>query len=191
MPVPVFQVKITLKGSDPPIWRRLFVSSDTKLSRFHDIIQVVMGWTDSHLHLFKIGDVRFSYPYEPGHLEELTAVDSRYVRLCHLVPLMKLWRGDFHFVFDYEYDFGDGWNHEVVFENVLHQADPTQAIPVCLEGARCCPPEDVGGLGGYQHFLEALGDPEHPEHELFWNGAAASSTRMRSTWTRSTRRCAV
>lgn len=168
---PVYQVKITLKDVDPPIWRRLLVPLETKLSRFHDIIQAAMGWQDSHLHVFKVGVVNFSYPYEPGHLEELTAVDSRYVKLIHVVPHARPFQREFHFAFEYEYDFGDSWMHEIVFEDVL-PPDPEHKAPVCIGGERACPPDDVGGVWGYQNFLEAINDPKHPEYEEYrqWSG---------------------
>lgn len=132
----LYQVKITLKDIDPPIWRRLLVSSETKLSKFHDIIQASMGWTDSHLHRFKIGVVCFSYPYEPGDLEEMTAIDSRFVKLIHIVPPIRPFQGTFHFAFDYEYDFGDSWEHEVLFEDVL-PPDPKLLTWLAAEGASC------------------------------------------------------
>lgn len=169
--MPIYQVKITLKDVEPAIWRRFLVSSDITLVKFHRIIQNVMGWTNSHLHLFKVGVVRFIEPYEPGMLAEMTAIDSRKVKLIHIVPHVRPFRGEFHFEFEYEYDFGDGWKHEIIFEDVL-PPEPTQKTPICLDGARACPPEDVGGVWGYQNFIEAINDPEHPEHDEYheWSG---------------------
>lgn len=168
---PVFQIKITLRDSQPPIWRRVLVSSETKLSQLHDIIQTAMGWKNSHLHKFTIGVVTFSAYYEPGNLEELVAVDERYVKLLQLVAPFRPFHGDFHFAFEYEYDFGDGWMHDVVFEDVL-DPDPTRKVPLCVGGERACPPEDVGGIYGYETFVEAIKNPDHPEHETYteWMG---------------------
>jgi len=168
---PVFQIKITLRDSQPAIWRRVLVSSETKLSQLHDVIQKVMGWKDSHLHKFTIGIVTFSARYEPGNLEELVAIDERYVKLLQLVAPFRPFMRDFHFACEYEYDFGDGWSHDLVFEDVLDD-DPNRKVPVCIAGERACPPEDVGGVYGYESFLEAFKNPDHPEHadQIEWIG---------------------
>jgi hypothetical protein len=160
---PIYQIKITLKGSKPPIWRRLLVSSETRLSQFHHVIQAAMGWHDSHLHMFVANDKRYSIPYDADHLAELDARDSRRVKLADVVAQDEM--------FIYEYDFGDGWEHVIVVEEVL-PPDPKQKLPVCLTGKRACPPEDVGGIWGYEDFLEAIRDPKHEEHEeyLEWIG---------------------
>jgi Plasmid pRiA4b ORF-3-like protein len=170
---PAFQIKVTLKDIDPPIWRRILVSCETTLSQLHDIIQAAMGWQNSHVHLFEIGIVRFTSGEDPENLTELTAVDSRCVRLLHLVQPYHPFRGDFHFAFDYEYDMGDSWHHEVVFEDVL-PPDPKRKTPVCTGGERACPPEDVGGVHGYVTFLEAIRNPDDPEHQSYleWIGGS-------------------
>lgn len=168
---PIFQVKFTLRDSNPSIWRRVLISSDTSLPRLHQIIQTVMGWEDSHLHVFRVGTVRFITPHQPGDLEELVAVDGRRVKLLQLVAPRRPYRGDFHFAFEYEYDFGDSWKHDLVFEDVL-APDPNRKTPMCIGGERVCPPEDVGGIHGYETFLDAIRDPKHPEHESYieWIG---------------------
>jgi len=154
---PIYQVKISLKDSTPLIWRQLLVSSETKLSQFHQIIQVAMGWTDSHLHLFRVGPVTFSYPHEPGDLEEMTAVDERYVKLSHLVPQRRPFIGEFHFEMEYVYDFGDSWKHEIIFEDVF-LPDAKQKTPVCLAGENDCPAEDSGGIWHYNESLQIRSD---------------------------------
>jgi len=168
---PCFQVRITLHDIQPAIWRRILVSSETKLSQFHDIIQTAMGWQNSHAHMFKVGIVRFTTPFQAEDLVELTAIDARQVKLHHLVAPYRPYSGDFHFACEYDYDFGDRWSHDVVFEDVL-DADPNRKVPVCIAGERACPPEDVGGAYGYESFLEALKNPDHPEHayQLGWIG---------------------
>ncbi len=176
---PVYQVKITLKNLTPPIWRRILVSSETTLAQFHPILQTVMGWEDSHLYVFKAGSVQFTYPYEPGDLEEMTAVDARAVKLIHLVPGHRPFHGQFHYVLEYEYDLGDGWEHELVFEDVL-APDPNQKLPLCLAGERACPPEDVGGVRGYADFLDAIRLRDHPEHDQYmeWSGGSFDPERF-------------
>lgn len=163
---PIYQIKITLIDSKPPIWRRLLISSETTLNKLHDIIQVAMGWTDSHLHAFRINGEEFSapMPYDPGHLAEMGMKSTHRKKLSTLVT----GKGD---TFFYDYDFGDDWRHQIIVEEVL-PPDPKQPLPVCIEGKRACPPEDVGGIWGYDDFLEAIGNPNHPEHEMYvdWAG---------------------
>jgi len=176
---PVFQIKITLRDSQPAIWRRVLVSSETKLSQLHDVIQKVMGWKDSHLHKFTIGIVTFSARYEPGNLEELVAIDERYVKLLQLVALFRPFMRDFHFACEYEYDFGDGWRHEITFEG-MQPIKPEVRYPFCMGGARACPPEDTGGPWSYPDFLAAITNPKHENHQdiLEWLGEEFDSERF-------------
>ena len=114
-----------------------------------------MGWTNSHLHQFEIGGERSGDPelLDDG-FDDFECIDSTVTKLSEVVPKTgKRCR------FKYEYDFGDCWEHEVTFEGCV-KAEPDGRFPLCLEGARSCPPEDVGGVGGYEEFLEALADPE-------------------------------
>lgn len=160
-PVSIYQLKITLRHIRPPIWRRVQVSSNITLARLHALIQTVMGWTDSHLHCFEANDVLYSLP---DSVEDLNMKDSRRVRLAEVAPGEKA-------KIKYEYDFGDSWYHDIVVEKVL-PPDPAFEHPVCLAGRRACPPEDVGGPGGFIRFLKVLADPDDPEHEemLEWYG---------------------
>jgi hypothetical protein len=158
----VYQIRLDLKGIRPPIWRRLLLPSNVPLDGVHNIIQVAMGWTDSHLHSFTSGG------YEFGDIRVddygLDLLDERLVALDEF--LVKV--GD---RLDYEYDFGDGWQHVLKLEKILPW-DPDVEYPICLTGRRACPPEDVGGIWGYMEFLEALADEGHPEHEAYidWYG---------------------
>lgn len=158
----VFQLKITLAGVEPPIWRRVLVPADIRLGKLHDVIQRAMGWTDSHLHQYTVGDRRFSDPRcdDDGELE---FEDERKVTLDRLVGTGQALK--------YEYDFGDSWEHEVLVEKT-REPDPRMSYPACIAGARACPPEDVGGTPGYDRLLESLADPEDSErHEfLTWLG---------------------
>jgi len=162
LPDDIFQLRVSLIDIEPPIWRRLLVPQDLTLPRLHAILQVVMGWTDSHLHQFKIGDVCFAEPHEES---EPTPIDYRRITLNQIAPR----RGS---TCVYEYDFGDSWDHLIEVEDELPAATVTGSLPRCLEGERACPPEDCGGPGGYAEFLEAIGDPNHPEHDgyLEWVG---------------------
>lgn len=163
----VYQFKITLKEIEPPIWRRIQTKNCT-LDKLHEHIQTAMGWTNSHLHQFEINGVRHGDPeliYE-GWEDEGPPVDSRWLRISKIVPADSK-----RFSFDYEYDFGDGWEHEILFEGCL-RAEKGVRYPLCVEGERACPPEDVGGIGGYEEYLEAMAGPKHERHEEFmeWRG---------------------
>jgi len=163
----LYQFKITLKNFRPPIWRRILVK-DCSLDKLHEHIQTAMGWTNSHLHQFTIGDVRYGDPdlLCEGWEDEIQPVDSRVTKISAIVPESGKRKR-----FEYEYDFGDGWRHEILFEG-CRRAEKGAQYPLCVEGARACPPEDVGGTSGYKDYLEALADPQHPEHESFlhWRG---------------------
>jgi hypothetical protein len=151
--VPIYQVKVTLRGSKPPIWRRILVASDTRLGKLHRILQVVMGWTDSHLHQFMVGHTAYGVPDPDFDLD---------VRSERTVPLSRVLQAPKDKII-YEYDFGDSWEHELLLEKVL-APDPAIRYPICVTGKRACPPEDCGGIWGYAELLEALASPNHPEH---------------------------
>ncbi len=157
----IYQIKVTLEGSKPPIWRRLRVSGDVTLAQLHDIIQIAMGWEGYHLHQFIVGNAYYGEPH-PDYGPEMR--DERRVTLRQIAPREGM-------RFRYEYDFGDGWMHQILVEKFL-PPEPGEVYPICIEGKRACPPEDVGGIWGYYDFLEAIRDPEHPEHEdyLEWIG---------------------
>jgi hypothetical protein len=155
-PSSIYQLLVTLKDCQPPIWRRIQVPGDIALSRLHAVLQIVMGWTNSHLHHFKAGGRYYGEP-DPEFADMIEVVDERQVRLNQIAPDVKA-------RFVYEYDFGDSWEHELVVEKILSPEKGAQ-YPCCMDGQRACPPEDVGGVWGYQDFLEAMRDPRHPEHE--------------------------
>ena len=159
----IYQLKITLKDFRPPIWRRVQVKSDITLGKLHQIIQASMGWTNSHLHGFSIEGVEYGQPLPELDLE---------IKNEQKVKLSKVVTGEKKKFF-YTYDMGDSWEHEILVEKVLPY-DPLVRYPVCLTGKRACPPEDCGGVWGYAEFLEAITQPDHPEHEsmLEWVGGA-------------------
>jgi len=150
----IYQMKVMLIGSKPPIWRRILVPDTITLHQLHTILQIVMGWTNSHLHQFIIDGDYYGDPDDDEYNEMQN--EKRY-RLNQFVA-----RKGFKFI--YEYDFGDSWEHTIHVEAIL----PIQKgarYPVCLEGKRACPPEDIGGVWGYDDLLKIFHDPKHPEHD--------------------------
>lgn len=158
----VYTLKVTLRGSRPPIWRRFEVPGEVTLLKLHEILQAVMGWTDSHLHQFRRGDVLYG---ESDPEWGIRRQSERRVRLSDVLrePKDRLL---------YEYDFGDGWEHDVILEGITPREAGVR-YPHVLAGRRAGPPEDVGGIWGYHDFLEAIRDPKHPEHQdmLEWGGS--------------------
>jgi hypothetical protein len=132
------------------------VAEDSSLHALHEVIQTVMGWTDTHLYQFSFEDgTSFSDP-ETFDDPPLGEGDAHAVQLADL----GLEQGS---AFMYEYDFGDGWEHLITVERI-GPVDPKESYPQCVAGERACPPEDCGGPPGYDELLEALADPAHPEH---------------------------
>jgi hypothetical protein len=152
-PTAIYQLKITLRGSKPPIWRRIQVADNTTLWSLHWILQEAMGWTNSHLHQFVINGEYYSDP----DMEIDEAQNEKKVRIGEVARGPKS-------RFTYEYDFGDDWLHEILVEKIL-PVDPGVNYPICLAGKRACPPEDVGGIWGYYQLLQVINDPNHNEHE--------------------------
>ncbi len=159
----IFQLKISLNEVQPPIWRRIQVPGDVSLFKLHFIIQVAMGWTNSHLHEFQIEDHYYGTQWDDGW-ETRDIRDEKDYRLDQVLAGEGV-------QFGYLYDFGDSWEHTILVEELLEPVEGQQ-YPTCLDGARACPPEDVGSTWGYQDFLEAIDDPSHSEHEdyLAWIG---------------------
>ena len=164
-PQEIYQIKVTLLGTDPPIWRRLLVPANLTLDQLHDVLQLAMGWENCHLHEFRIGRQRFGKP-DPMErtLGGPRTASERTARLFNVLS-----KAGAKAV--YTYDFGDSWEHEVVVEKCL-TSEPGCAYPACLAGERHGPPEDCGGIPGFYNLLEAIGDPEHEEHQelLDWVG---------------------
>ena len=159
----IYQIKVTLDDTHPPIWRRILVPAHTTLLKLHDILQIVMGWEDYHLHMFTIEGSIYGDPTddEYGDLGTVNEVNYKLNQVIYQQG-QRL---------SYEYDFGDSWDHTLLVEKILL---PQEGIryPLCLKGKRACPPEDVGGGWGYENFLEAIRNPDHDEHEeyLTWVG---------------------
>ncbi len=157
----VYQLKATIVGTKPPVWRRLLVSDTTTLENLHHVLQAAFGWWDYHLHEFEIDGVR--YGADDGDGWGAPPKDETRARLRTVASERS--------VLKYVYDFGDDWEHKVVVEKVL-PAEAGVHYPVCTGGRRACPPEDCGGVWGYEEFLAAIADTEHDEHDsmLEWVG---------------------
>ncbi len=185
-------IRVTLNGSKPPIWRKLTVPSDIVLGELHEVIQIAMGWTNSHLHRFdqrvKIskderirlwqkdswtprewarlhGGRKFVTKVTPwGEPTEMEGEDEEAVTLGEVCPKVKN-------SLIYEYDFGDGWEHAIEVQKII-EPEPGVQYPVCLGGKKACPPEDCGGICGYYELLETISDPEADDHDdmLEWLG---------------------
>ena len=158
----IYQLKITLKNIKPPVWRRVEVPANIKLSQLHDVIQTVMGWYDYHLQSFEIGGVEFFANKED--LSEFGGTLTSKAKLNDYLVVEKQKA-------NYTYDFGDDWKHEILLE-AIKDAEKGVTYPRCIGGKRNCPPEDCGGAYGYMELLEILKNPKHPEHEemLEWVG---------------------
>ncbi|RAO14861.1 plasmid pRiA4b ORF-3 family protein [Micromonospora noduli] len=179
----IFQLKMSLTGTRPPVWRRVLVPAGYTLDRLHRVVQHAMGWRDCHLHSFEIDAVQYGEPDPDG---ELALHDELDVRLDAV-----LGKGS---RFSYTYDFGDWWEHDLIVEDAL-TADPDERYPVCLAGERACPPEGVGGPLGYQALLEALealealddqsatADPVSSRHAMLrdWAGSTFDPSRFDPT----------
>jgi len=164
-PQEIYQIKVTLLGTTPPIWRRLLVPANLTLAQLHDVLQLAMGWDDSHMHDFQIGQKRYGQPDPDDQLMGLPAMgNEQTVRLFTVL-------GKAGAKAVYTYDFGDTWEHAIAVEKIL-PPESGHAYPVCVDGKRHGPPEDCGGVPGFYNLLEAIGDPKHDEHEdmLDWLG---------------------
>jgi|SRR5579862_2722341 len=182
MPSVTYQLKITLLEITPPIWRRICVPSTILLCCLHDALQAVMGWTDCHLHLFEKDGKNWSVPAWDEFCD-FDFIDESKTQLARVLKSEGT-------SMVYEYDFGDAWRHELLLEKILPESSK---CPTCVAGDRRCPPEDVGGVSGYEEFLEVICDPSHEEYEHYvgWAGghfedrfdvAAVNTTLSRMRW---------
>lgn len=172
----IYQLKITLVGSDPEIWRRVLVSGKTSLGELHSIIQFAMDWTDMHLHQFVVKGVAYEDPNPDMDISD--AKDENKAMLFDIAPVARS-------SFMYIYDFGDYWEHKIKVEKRLDRHEIFEGRPVCLEGEGACPPEDCGGIYGYYEMLHILDDPEDEEYEniLGWIGEEFDPNDFDLEWT--------
>jgi len=159
----IYQFKAALIDITPPIWRRIHVSGDFTLAQLHRALQVTMGWENCHLYMFQIGSKRYGDP-ETDDDGDLDLIDAKRTRIRAVLPGVGA-------TFTYVYDYGDDWQHELLLEAIV-MPNPATAYPRCVAGERRCPPEDVGGIGGYTDYLDAMADPQHEDHEqvMMWRG---------------------
>jgi Plasmid pRiA4b ORF-3-like protein len=163
----IYQIKVTLLGTDPPIWRRLLVPAELTLEQLHQVLQRAMGWEDCHMHEFRIGQQRFG---KPDPMEQTfrgpRTTSERTARLFSVL-------GRVGATAVYTYDFGDSWEHQLAVEKRL-APESGRAYPVCLAGERHGPPEDCGGIPGFYNLLEAISNPDHEQHDelLEWLGGS-------------------
>ncbi len=156
------QLKIALKYMRPAIWRRVVLPDNYTLGNLHEVIQIVMGWHNGHMHRFEIGGR--SYTSAEAY-DEMDMEDESMVLLGGLLNKEKQ-------KFLYEYDFGDSWIHEITVEKIFPVESQKQGA-LCLSGKRACPPEDCGSYPGYEALLEALAAPEKDDEQkslLEWMG---------------------
>lgn len=161
-----YQIVIELKNSKPRIWRRILINYDMLLPNFHEVIQIVMGWYNSHLHQFIKNNTFYMEKHpEDGFWEEMDNVDYSNIKINNLLK-----KENDKII--YEYDFGDSQEHYIKVEKML-PFDEDKQLPICLTGRMACPPEDCGGVWGYERILEAISDSNHPEHQeiLDWVGS--------------------
>lgn len=161
----ILRLKIVLADTEPPIWRRVEVPAEMTLKELHAVIQAAMGWDDAHLFQFHVGrETIAGTGMGGGGLGAPRSIGAGRVRLDDLAA-----RGVKRFA--YVYDMGDNWEHRIQIERQF-PADPAASYPRFVDGALRCPPEDVGGIAGYYAFLDAISDPEHPDHDdrIDWYG---------------------
>ena len=151
----VHRLKVTLRQVKPPVWRRIEVASNIKLSELSGVLEAAMGWLGGHLHAFEAEGVLYETP--DGENLGFRPRDERRARLGEVLPSVKS-------RMRWDYDFGDGWEHDVVVE-AIEPMRSEAVYPVCLAGKRACPPDDCGGPWGYSNLLAAISDPAHEERE--------------------------
>jgi hypothetical protein len=164
-PNTALRLRIQLNGVDPVVWRQLLVPGKVRLAKLGQMLLAAMGWNNSHLHAFRVGDTSYGMQDDDDDDFPDDEIDEQSVTV--LQALRE------HQTFTFDYDFGDGWEHDVVIEELIH-SDTGLKFAVCLDGERACPPDDVGGPGGYVNFLEAIADDDHEEHDDFleWVGGS-------------------
>jgi hypothetical protein len=171
--VTVHRMKITLRGIRPPIWRRIEVSSNVTMFQLSAILEAAMGWHGGHLHAFEADGITYQLPSEMDGFSRYETIDERKATLATVLPVVGA-------RMKFEYDFGDGWTHDVIVE-AIGPADAALTYPRCLTGKRACPPEDCGGPWGLPTCSRRWPIPTIPNTTTCSNGAPGRSTPMNST----------
>jgi len=154
----IYQIKVTLLGTDPPIWRRLLVPAALTLAQLHDVVQTAMGWQNGHMHEFRAGQRYFGKPDPDDRSMGMDPVENE--RTARLSEVLR--KNGPKLI--YTYDLGDSWEHAIVMEKQL-PVDPNAKYPICTDGQLACPPEDCGGIPGFYDLVDALADPKHKQHK--------------------------
>lgn len=152
----IYRIQVSLKNSKPKIWRRLLIYPDTKLSDFHKILQICTGWRNCHSHQFVKDEIYYTKEMN-NDLDEEYIVDYKNMKIKDLLKIEKD-------KIVYEYDFGDSWEHNIILEKILFY-DNNAKYPICINGKRNFPPEDCGGICGYEELLDILKNPYHKEYK--------------------------
>lgn len=162
----VYRLKITLKWSTPEIWREVLMKADRTFEDLHNVIQIIMEWNNSHLHEFRPDDSKYigSKPRNTFGFGNKTYINESNAKLKDYLQKKGA-------TIEYIYDFGDDWQHIIDLKEIK-EADDNRQYPICIDGENAAPVEDVGGIPGYYNMIEALSNPEHPEHDMFkeWLG---------------------
>jgi hypothetical protein len=161
-PKQIYRLKVTLQETAPAVWRRLLVPADMSLAKFHRVLQDSFGWTNSHLNCFECWSGCFGMVGIEEDADDLE--DERRTKLASVLPNEGA-------CLIYRYDYGDDWEHLVVLERIL-EPDHRHHYPLCVGGARACPPEDCGGTSGYEELCRVLLSSKDEEHDstLTWLG---------------------
>ncbi len=163
-----YDIRVSLMHIQPEIWRLIRVPADIRMDRLHDVLQIALGWTDSHLHQFHVIDAKGGTKAYVGRpdpdFEGRTSTQDETKRL------LKNFLAKPGNRIGYEYDFGDSWRHEIKL-TAVHAQSVRLSTPLCMEGARACPPEDCGGVPGFEHVLAASTNPKRVVKDLVeWLG---------------------
>jgi len=161
----VHQLRISLNGSEPEIWRSFKINSDSTFEDLHIVIQVVMGWENYHLYEFKNKDYTIGIEPEEAFFSDEDLIPADTIKIIDVLPRKRS-------NIIYSYDFGDSWEHKILVEEIFK--DEVIISPICISGEMNCPPEDCGGIWGYTDLLEVIKDKKHPDHVgmLEWLGGS-------------------
>lgn len=173
-----FLFRVELQNISPQIWREILVPSSYSFWDLHVAIQDSMGWLDYHLHAFRLQDPETGEALEIGIPDDEWSPDGGRVIAGWQTPIRSYLNAAGQTVI-YDYDFGDGWSHRIELREIV-PLEPGARYPKCVGGERACPPEDCGGIWGYENLLEAISDPAHEEHDsiLEWLGGEFDPERF-------------